>query len=67
MQRESRTCLYPSGGAEGIGDVIEAILGLCEPHRPRDQTARDQLGAPFGLQWKHFKQLHSALELLITA
>eukprot|EP00959_Pyramimonas_sp_CCMP1952_P337967 7077523-Pyramimonas_sp.AAC.1 len=30
--------------AEGIGGVIEAIPGLCEPRRPRDKTARDQLG-----------------------
>eukprot|EP00959_Pyramimonas_sp_CCMP1952_P267634 5595748-Pyramimonas_sp.AAC.1 len=65
IQREPRACLYPYGDAEGIGDALEAILGLCEPHRPRDKTARDQLGALFGL--KHFNQLHSELELLITA
>eukprot|EP00959_Pyramimonas_sp_CCMP1952_P046223 965169-Pyramimonas_sp.AAC.1 len=67
VQREPRTCLRPCGGSEGIGDVIEAILGLCEPFRPRDKTARDQLGAPFGLQGRHFRQVHSALELLITS
>eukprot|EP00959_Pyramimonas_sp_CCMP1952_P042334 885407-Pyramimonas_sp.AAC.1 len=37
LQREPRTCHCPYGGAEGIGDVIEAILGLCEPCQPRDR------------------------------
>eukprot|EP00959_Pyramimonas_sp_CCMP1952_P321415 6725877-Pyramimonas_sp.AAC.1 len=55
LQGEPLTCLYPCGGAEGIGDVIEATLGSCEPRRPRDRVARGHLGALFGLQAKHFK------------
>eukprot|EP00959_Pyramimonas_sp_CCMP1952_P243319 5085995-Pyramimonas_sp.AAC.1 len=57
LQREPRACLCPCGGAGGVGDVIEAILGMCEPRRPRDRVARGRLGALFGLQDWHFREL----------
>ena len=66
MHREPRECCYPRADAGAIGDVIEAILGLCYPYKPRDMAARDMLGQRLGLDDRHYRSLHASLETLIT-
>ena len=65
--REPRTCMYPYGDAEGLGDVLEAVLGIACPSRPLERKAQAKLGLVFGLKDKHFRELHGALQCLIQA
>ena len=66
LHREPRERFYPHGDAGAIGDVIESVLGLCFPYKPRDMAARDRLGRVLGLDDRQFRCLHAAMERLIT-
>ena len=65
LVREPHAFMFPYGEPEATGDVIEAVLGICDPDRTKDRKFRDELAARWGLSPAGLRSLHGKLEDLI--
>merc|ERR1712086_681889 len=65
LVREPHTFMFPFGEPEATGDVIEAVLGICDPERAKDRAFRDEFAQRWGLSTAGLRDLHGKLEELI--
>eukprot|EP00959_Pyramimonas_sp_CCMP1952_P360847 7557619-Pyramimonas_sp.AAC.1 len=62
MIREPRVFLWPLPHAEGTGDVIEAVLGICVPWQDAHLEFRQKLAETRGVSLDDLSALHGGIE-----